>query len=89
CTITLSPLIAATLRQRLDEIGESVIMSQVGPAADADGNYRWRVHVHVPDAGPAVALIHSLGEPTEITVSELALPRDPEADPVNSSGHER
>ncbi|MCU1515492.1 MAG: Dak phosphatase, partial [Pseudarthrobacter sp.] len=66
CTITLSPLNAATLRQRLDEIGESVIMSQVGPAADADGNYRWRVHVHVPDAGPAVALIRSLGEPTEI-----------------------
>ena len=54
CTISLSPLNAATLRQRLDEIGDSVIMSQVGSAADPDGNYRWRVHVHVPTPGPAV-----------------------------------
>lgn len=89
CTISLSPLNAATLRQRLDEIGESVIMSQVGGTAEPDGNYRWRVHVHVPDADPAVKIIRSLGEPTNITVSELALPRDPEADPVNSNGYER
>ena len=33
CTISLSPLDAATLRQRLDEMGDSVIMSQVGGAA--------------------------------------------------------
>ena len=32
CTISLSPLAAATLRQRLDELGDSVIMSQVGSA---------------------------------------------------------
>ena len=66
------------LRQRLDEMGDSVIMSQVGGAADAAGSYRWRVHVHVLDAEPAVALIRSLGEPTDISVSELAVPRDPE-----------
>jgi dihydroxyacetone kinase-like predicted kinase len=89
CTISLSPLNAATLRQRLDEIGESVIMSQVGATADPDGHYRWRVHVHVPDADPAVRLFRSLGEPTNITVSELALPRDPEEHPVNSNGYER
>jgi dihydroxyacetone kinase-like predicted kinase len=89
CTISLSPLSAATLRQRLDEIGESVIMSQVDSMADAEGSYRWRVHVHVPDAAPAVALIRSLGEPSDISVSELALARDPEPAPVNSSGHER
>jgi dihydroxyacetone kinase-like predicted kinase len=77
CTISLSPLDAATLRQRLDEMGDSVIMSQVGSAADPDGMYRWRVHVHVPEPEPAVALIGSLGEPTEISVSQLALPRDP------------
>ncbi len=35
CTITLSPLDAAMMRQRLDEMGDSVIMSQVGGAADA------------------------------------------------------
>jgi uncharacterized protein len=77
CTITLSPLDAATMRQRLDEMGDSVIMSQVGGNADADGAYRWRVHVHVADAAPAVALIRSLGEPSDLSVSELTLPRDP------------
>ncbi|MBT2513041.1 DAK2 domain-containing protein [Arthrobacter sp. ISL-30] len=86
CTISLSPLDAAMLRQRLDEIGDSVIMSQVGgqPGEEPDEqSYRWRVHVHVPDAGPAVALIRSLGEPADISVSQLALPRDPAAlDPV-------
>jgi dihydroxyacetone kinase-like predicted kinase len=78
CTIKLSPLDAATLRQRLDEMGDSVIMSQVGGAIDGDGKYRWRVHVHVPAPEPAVALIGSLGEPTDISVSQLALPRDPD-----------
>ncbi|MFP3578447.1 DAK2 domain-containing protein [Arthrobacter sp. SIMBA_036] len=86
CTIDLSPLNAAILRQRLDEMGDSVIMSQVGAAAGNDDDdddsvveksYRWRVHVHVADPGPAVALIRSLGDPTDIAVSELALPRDP------------
>jgi uncharacterized protein len=88
CTITLSPLEAATLRQRLDEIGDSVIMSQVGSPRGlvtedddddtaAEAGYRWRVHVHVPDAAPAVGLIRSLGEPSDISVSQLALPRDP------------
>jgi dihydroxyacetone kinase-like predicted kinase len=80
CTISLSPLDAAMMRQRLDEMGDSVIMSQVGGAVDAAGHYRWRVHVHVLDAEPAVALIRSLGEPTDISVSELALPRDPETE---------
>jgi len=61
----------------------------VGSSAEVDGNYRWRVHVHVPDADLAVGLIRSLGDPTQLTVSELALPRDPDTDPVNSSGHER
>lgn len=89
CTISLSPLSAATLRQRLDEIGESVIMSQVDSMADAEGSYRWRVHVHVSDAAPAVALIRSLGQPSDISVSELVMARDPEPAPVNSSGHER
>jgi dihydroxyacetone kinase-like predicted kinase len=89
CTISLSPLSAATLRQRLDEIGESVIMSQVDSMADAEGSYRWRVHVHVPDAAPAVALIRSLGRPSDISVSELALARDPETAPVSSNRHER
>ncbi|WP_354247055.1 DAK2 domain-containing protein [Arthrobacter sp. UYEF20] len=97
CTITLSPLDAAMMRQRLDEMGDSVIMSQVGAAADSSGRYRWRVHVHVLDADPAVALIRSLGEPSDFSVSELALPREfeppefepREFEPRDPDGHER
>ena len=87
CTISLSPLDAAMMRQRLDEMGDSVIMSQVDRAADASGQYRWRVHVHVTDAGPAVALIRSLGDPTDLSVSELAVPREYEG--RGPDGHER
>ncbi|WP_427175129.1 DAK2 domain-containing protein [Arthrobacter sp. 92] len=87
CTISLSPLEAATLRQRLDEMGDSVIMSQVGGSAGAEGKYRWRVHVHVPAAEPAVALIGSLGEPSDISVSQLALPRDPELGSLDVPAH--
>ncbi|MFJ4207374.1 DAK2 domain-containing protein [Paenarthrobacter sp. NPDC089675] len=83
CTIDLSPLDAAVLRQRLDEMGDSVIMSQVGGVSNDDDDdspmdavYRWRVHVHVPEPEPAVALIRSLGDPTDIAVSQLAVPRD-------------
>jgi hypothetical protein len=64
-------------------------MSQVGNAANPDGNYRWRVHVHVPDATQAVSLIRSLGHPSELTVSELVVARDPEPAPASSYGHER
>jgi uncharacterized protein len=85
CTISLSPLDAAMLRQRLDELGDSVIMSQVGPSADAEGRYRWRVHVHVPESGPALAMIRSLGEPSDVSVSDLALPRDPSGE-VSAEG---
>ncbi|WP_395404445.1 DAK2 domain-containing protein [Arthrobacter sp. UC242_113] len=85
CTISLSPLDAATLRQRLDELGDSVIMSQVGPSADAEGRYRWRVHVHVPDPAPALGVIRSLGDPADVSVSELALPRDPSGE-VSAEG---
>lgn len=102
CTIELSPLAAATLRQKLDELGDSVIMSQVGSvhgtgagtgtgssedpddddddADSAEASYRWRVHVHVPDAALAVEAIRALGEPSDISVSQLALPRDPAAE---------
>jgi dihydroxyacetone kinase-like predicted kinase len=104
CTISLSPLAAATLRQRLDELGDSVIMSQVGSASSPSGpndggddddddedaveaSYRWRVHVHVPNAEPAVAVIRSLGEPTDISISQLSMPRDPGL-PAGQHGHE-
>lgn len=87
CTITLSPLDAATLRQRLDEIGDSVIMSRVGGTPDNESDYRWRIHVHVPRADAAVAIIRSLGVPSHISISNLAAPRLPET--ADSGGHER
>ncbi|MDQ1593575.1 MAG: fatty acid kinase [Arthrobacter pascens] len=78
CTVSLSPLDAATLRQRLDELGDSVILSQVDRSPDPEGRYRWRVHAHVLDSGPALEMIRTLGQPTDVSVSELALPRDPD-----------
>jgi dihydroxyacetone kinase-like predicted kinase len=68
CTISLSPLDAATLRLRLDELGDSVIMSAVTESREG---YRWRVHVHVPEAEPALALIKAAGEPANISVTSL------------------
>ncbi|UWX98724.1 DAK2 domain-containing protein [Arthrobacter zhaoxinii] len=69
CTITLSPLDAATLRLQLDELGDSVIMSAVSPVGDG---YRWRIHVHTPDAGAAIDLLRSLGDPVNLTITELS-----------------
>lgn len=71
CTINLSPLDAATLRLKLDELGDSVIMSAV---TEVEGGYRWRVHAHVPDGDAALGLIRELGEPMNVTMTELAGP---------------
>ncbi|MCQ1956255.1 DAK2 domain-containing protein [Arthrobacter sp. zg-Y826] len=69
CTITLSPLDAATLRLQLDELGDSVIMSAVSPVGDG---YRWRIHVHTPDAGTTIDLLRTLGDPENLTITELS-----------------
>ncbi|KHL00481.1 DAK2 domain-containing protein [Sinomonas humi] len=71
CTITLSPLDAAGLRHRLDELGESVIMSPLGPLDEDSGCVRWRVHVHVRDPEAALAEIRNVGEPEKIAFTEL------------------
>lgn len=70
-TITLSPLDAADLRRRLDEVGDSVIMSPVGAFDDVAGACRWRVHVHVMDPDSTLALIRTVGEPERVAVTEL------------------
>jgi len=69
CTINLSPLDAATLRLQLDELGDSVILSAV---TEVEGGYRWRIHAHVPAADPALAAIRSFGEPSNLSVTDLA-----------------
>jgi uncharacterized protein len=68
CTIELSPLDAATLRMQLDEFGDSVIMSAV---SEVEEGYRWRVHVHVPDADAALGIISGVGDPMNVTVTQL------------------
>lgn len=71
CTINLTPLDAAGLRMQLDELGESVIMSAVTEVAEPVDGYRWRVHAHVPDPTTALSLIRRVGDPANITVTEL------------------
>ncbi|HEY8295200.1 MAG TPA: DAK2 domain-containing protein, partial [Micrococcaceae bacterium] len=71
CTINLSPLDAAGLRAQLDELGESVIMTAVSEVEQPDGGYRWRVHVHVPEPEPALSTIRAVGEPINISVTQL------------------
>lgn len=68
CTINLDALGAATLRGRLDALGDSVIMSPVNPT---DEGYRWRVHVHVPVAEDALDAIRGVGSPVNILVTDL------------------
>ncbi|MCY0905479.1 DAK2 domain-containing protein [Arthrobacter sp. H14-L1] len=79
CTISLSPLAAAGLRMQLDELGDSVIMSALSAVGELDGGYRWRLHVHVPESGPALELIHAAGDPINVSVIQLsAIDRDAE-----------
>lgn len=68
CTISLDALGAATLRGQLDAVGDSVIMSPVNPTEDG---YRWRVHVHVPDAEDALGIIRGVGSPVNVAVTNL------------------
>lgn len=75
CTIVLTPLDAANLRMRLNELGDSVIMSPVSPDVEAAKRYRWRIHVHVRQAEAELVLsaIRSLAEPLSIQVTKLRL----------------
>jgi DAK2 domain fusion protein YloV len=56
-----------TLRQRLDQLGESVAI-----AASADGAGHYSVHVHADDAGGAVEAGLSVGTPSRIQITSLA-----------------
>ncbi|MCW4466193.1 DAK2 domain-containing protein [Glutamicibacter sp. MNS18] len=68
CTVTLDALGAATLRGQLDSVGDSVIMSPVNQHGET---YRWRVHVHVPEADHALTLIRKLADPVNLSVTDL------------------
>ncbi|GAB3259803.1 hypothetical protein GCM10027562_22490 [Arthrobacter pigmenti] len=69
CTVNLSPLDAAGLRAKLDELGDSVIMSAV---TEVEEGYRWRLHVHTAASEPVLKLIRSLSEPSNVSVTSLS-----------------
>jgi hypothetical protein len=56
-----------TLRERLDQLGESVAI-----AAAADGAGHYSVHVHADDAGAAVEAALSVGRPSRIQIISLS-----------------
>lgn len=71
CTVRLDPLGAASLRHRLDEVGDSVIITPVDAEADDQGLYRWRIHVHAGSEEEASRAIHAAGEVTAYTAAPL------------------
>jgi len=73
CTVTATPLDAATLRATLDSVGDSVVMTPVNPVGEA---FRWRIHVHVPEAGTALDAVGRYGEPGEVSVTSLCTHED-------------
>ena len=68
CTVTLDALGAATLRGQLDSVGDSVIMSPVNQKGES---FRWRVHVHVPEAEHALTLIRKHADPVNLSITDL------------------
>ena len=55
------------LRQRLDELGDSVAIA----ASAADGGGRYSVHVHSDDAGGAIEAALAFGTPSRIQITAL------------------
>ncbi|GAB3188621.1 DAK2 domain-containing protein [Nesterenkonia suensis] len=72
-TVRLDPLGAASLRHRLDELGDSVIITPVDAEPDAAGAYRWRVHVHTGRRAPTAEAIRSAGSVEALTLTELGV----------------
>jgi DAK2 domain fusion protein YloV len=56
------------LRQRLDELGDSVAIA----ASAADGGGRYSVHVHSDDAGGAIEAALAFGTPSRIQITALS-----------------
>jgi len=61
----------AGLREELDALGDSLVIAGGGEQAGP-----WSVHVHVPEAGPAIEAGLRAGRPRRITVTYLGLPPD-------------
>lgn len=86
CTVRLDPLGAASLRHQLDELGESVIITPIGPGSEAaeNGTYRWRIHVHTAEAEATLSAVRSSGVLESSTLTPLG--RRPSAHSAGSAG---
>jgi fatty acid kinase len=61
------------LRERLAELGDSVLVVDAGGPADGSAaNRTWNVHAHVNDVGAAIEAGMLAGRPHRIAVSQLA-----------------
>lgn len=83
CTVRLDPLGAASLRHGLDDLGDSVIVTPIDAQADAEGTYRWRIHVHTSQEPRTRETVHAAG-PVE-SYAATALHAGPGA-PIESQG---
>ncbi|RJN31386.1 DAK2 domain-containing protein [Nesterenkonia natronophila] len=70
CTVQLSPLQAAGLRHRLDELGDSVIITPIGSETVSDGRLRWRIHIHTMDSEETLRTVQEAG-PLESSSTSL------------------
>ncbi|WP_261623054.1 DAK2 domain-containing protein [Nesterenkonia marinintestina] len=70
-TVRLDPLGAAGVRHRLDELGDSVIVTPVDSEPEGDGTYRWRIHVHTEEPEAAREALAAAGRLEGCTVSPL------------------
>ena len=67
------PAAVVPLRERLDELGDSVLVVDAGGGTDSGaGNRTWNVHVHVNDVGAAIEAGVHAGRPHNISVSQFA-----------------
>ncbi|MBO0594451.1 DAK2 domain-containing protein [Nesterenkonia sp. E16_7] len=80
CTVRLDPLGAASLRHQLDDLGDSVIVTPIDANPDAEGTYRWRIHVHTLEEPRTSTTVHAAG-PVE-SYAATALHRSPAAPPA-------
>ncbi len=71
CTVRLDPLGAASLRHRLDELGESVIITPIGADPAPDGTLRWRIHVHTAAPEATLSAVQQAGSLESSTSTPL------------------
>lgn len=75
CEIYLPVLEVTQLRSALETVGDSVSIAQV----EAGNEALWAIHVHVPEAEDALALLRAAGDPLNVRTTSLDDPAHQEA----------